>query len=76
MLIKLVKIMLACYTVSGWLESDGSRILYEVDYKKPILYVIPIESILGKLQVVPVGDTRTIPYSLRNIFPGAPGDRR
>ena len=34
----------------GWLESVGSRVLYELDYKKPILYVVPIQSILGKLQ--------------------------
>jgi hypothetical protein len=42
----------------------------------PGLYVIPIESILGKLPVVPVGDTGTIPHRLRNRFEGAPGDRR
>ena len=52
----------------------GSRVLYELDYKKPVLYVIPIQSILGKLAVVPVGDTGTIPYHLRNVFPGAPGE--
>jgi hypothetical protein len=45
--------------------------MYELDYKKPILYVIPIESILGKLPVVPVGDTGTIPHPLRTHFPGA-----
>jgi hypothetical protein len=45
----------------GWLESVGSRVVYELDYQKPILYVIPIQSILGKLPVVPVGDTGTIP---------------
>jgi hypothetical protein len=61
---------------TGWLESVGSRVVYELDYKKPVLYVIPIQSILGKLPVVPVGDTGTIPYHLRNTFPGAPGDRR
>ena len=35
--------------------------VYELDYKKPILYVIPIQSILGKLPLVPVGDNVTIP---------------
>ena len=64
----------------GWLDSIGSRIVYELDHKKPILYVIPVESIgdsiLGKLPVVPVGDTGTIPHRLRNHFSGAPGDRR
>ncbi len=39
-------------------------------------YVILIESILGKLPVVPVCDTGTIPHRLRNRFEGAPGDRR
>ena len=38
----------------------GSRVVYELDYRKPVLYVIPIQSILGKLAVVPVGDTGTI----------------
>jgi hypothetical protein len=44
--------------------------------QKQILYVIPVESILGKLPVVPVGDTGTIPHRMRNLFPGAPGDCR
>ncbi len=48
---------------------------YEVDYKKPILYVVPIQSILGKLPLVPVGDTGTIQHSMRNAFSGAPGGR-
>ena len=53
--------------------SVSSVIVYELDYRKPVLYVIPIQSILGKLPVVPVGDTGTIPS---HLFPGAPGDRR
>jgi hypothetical protein len=61
---------------AGWLKSVGSQIIYELDHKKPVLYVIPIEHILGKLPVVPVGDTGTIPHHLRNVFQGAPGDRR
>jgi hypothetical protein len=28
--------------VAGWLETVGSRVVYELDYKKPILYVVPI----------------------------------
>ncbi len=45
-----------------WLESVGSRVVYELDYKNPILYVVPIQNILGKLPLVPVGDTGTIPH--------------
>ncbi len=37
----------------GWLESIGSQVACELDYKKPILYVIPIQSILGKLSWFP-----------------------
>ncbi len=58
--------------------SIGSRVVYELDHKNPILYVIPIQSILGKLPVVPVasGDTGTIPHHLCHHFPGAPGNSR
>ncbi len=44
--------------------------VYELDYKKPILHVIliQVQSVLGKLPVVPVGDTGTIPHHLRNTF--------
>ncbi len=52
----------------GWYTSLTTRNLSQ--------YVIPIQSILGKLPVVPVGDTCTIPYHLRNTFSGAPCDRR
>ncbi len=61
---------------AGWLKSVGSQIIYELDHKKPVLYVIPMEHILGKLPFVPVGDTGTIPHHLRNVFQGVPGDRR
>ena len=56
--------------------SIGSRVVYELDHTNPILYVILIQSILGKLPVVPVGDTGTIPHHLRHHFSGAPGDSR
>ncbi len=59
------------YVITGWLKSIGSWVVYELD-GKPVLYVIPIEHIPGKLQVVPVGDTKTIQYHLSNFFPGAP----
>ena len=58
------------------IESVGSQVVYELDYRNPVLYVILIQSILGKLPVVPVSDTGTIPYHLHSLFPGAPGDRR
>ena len=64
------------YVITVWLKSIGSRVVYELDHRKPVLYVIPIEHILGKLPEVPVGDTLTIQYHQRNFFQGAPGDCR
>jgi len=46
---------------------------------KQVLYVLPITSILGKLPVVPVGDTGTIPHSMRGEsadFDGASCDSK
>jgi hypothetical protein len=69
--------LIICFRLAGICGLSSFIVnLYALDYKKPVLYVIPIQSILGKLAVVPVGDTGTIPYHLRNVFPGAPGDRR
>ena len=60
--------------------SIGSQVVYGIDHKNPILYVVPIQSILGKLPVVPVGDTgvnpTVDPHYLRHHFLGATGDRR
>ncbi len=71
-----IMLIIACSSVK-----DGWNLLalgwfMSLTTKKPILYVIPIQSILGKLPVVPVGDTSTTPFHLRNTFSGAPGDRR
>jgi hypothetical protein len=55
-------------------DSVGSRILYELVHKKPILYVIPIQNIIEKLCIIPVGDTGTILHRLRTALPAAPGE--
>ncbi len=55
------------FVLAGWLRSIGSQIVYELDHRKPMLYVTPAEHILGKLPLVPVGDTGTIPHHLRNL---------
>jgi hypothetical protein len=60
----------------GWLEPVSSRVVYEFAFRKPVLYVFPIQNILGKLSVVPVGDTWTILHHLRNVFPDAPCDSK
>jgi hypothetical protein len=32
---------------------------------KQVFYILPVESILGELPVVPIGDTGTIPFAIR-----------
>ena len=61
---------------TGLLRLVGFYWVYELNHRNHILYVTQIESILGKLPVVLVGDTGTIPHCLRNHFPGAPCDCR
>lgn len=39
--------------------------MYERQVGHEVFYVLPISSLLGKLPVVPVGDTGTIPFSMR-----------
>ena len=53
--------------------------MYERKTDSQVFYVLPVESILGKLPVVPIGDTGTIPYSMRQHaadFVGAAFDTR
>jgi hypothetical protein len=45
-------------------------IVYERLPDNQVFYVLSVESILGKLPVVPVGETGTIPYCMEN-FVGA-----
>jgi hypothetical protein len=61
-----------------WHLSKGHVSAFQLLLKDSIhsLYVIPIQSILGKLPLVPVDDTSTILHSMHNAFSGAPGDWR
>ena len=63
--------------MNGW-DLFGSQMLYELDPRKPIVYVLPIKNILGKLSVVPAGDTGTVPFRLKRDFErsGACFDRK
>ncbi len=52
--------------LAEWMEATNSAMIYEREGgDREVLYVIPVESILGKLPVVPVGDTGTIPHTMR-----------
>ena len=60
-----------------WLLACSSRIVYERLPDNQVFYLLPVESILGKLPVVPVGETGTIPYSgCMEDFVGAAFDTR
>ena len=43
------------FVLAGWLKSMGSQILYELDHRKPVLYVIPVEHILGNFLLCQLG---------------------
>ena len=63
--------------MAAWLDKCDSKIIYERRMQSQVMYVVPITSILGRLALMPVGETGTIPFSMRNErsdFPGATCD--
>ena len=54
-----------CDCFPAWLHDCQSAIIYEQRVGKETFYVLPVEDILGKLPVVPVGPTGTIPFSMQ-----------
>ena len=58
---------------ADWLDKCDSKIIYERHMQSLVLYVVPISSILGRLALVPVGDTGTIPFSMRHEIPDFDG---
>ncbi len=70
---------LSCHACPAWLSECESSIIYERKFQSQVLYVVPVTSILGRLPVVPVGTTGTIPYFMRREardFPGASCDSK
>jgi hypothetical protein len=64
---------------ADWLDKCDSKIIYERRMQSLVLYVVPISSILGRLALVSVGDTGTIPFSMcheKPDFDGATCDSR
>ena len=65
--------------VAAWLDKCDSKIVFERRMQSQVLYVVPITSILGRLALVPVGDTGTIPFNMRmesKDFEGASCDTK
>jgi hypothetical protein len=57
--------ILICLSTSAWLNQCQSAIVYKRHEQAQVLYVIPVSSILGRLPLVPVGATETIPFTMR-----------
>ena len=64
--------------IVGWLDQTTATMVFErkPHLQRQVLYVIPVSSILGRLLLVPFGDTGTIPFSMLGLeaetqsFPG------
>ena len=54
-------------TPRWWREAgeSGTKKLYQPE-PRPVVYVIPITSILGRLPLIPAGDHCTIPAAIRH----------
>ncbi len=61
-----------------YLDTCQSTIVNERRESGHVLYVVPVSTILGRLPLVPVGSTGTIPFEMRRgsaDFPGAACDK-
>ncbi len=54
-------------TPSWWREADEGRTkkLYQPE-PRPVVYIVPVTSILGRLPLIPAGDHGTIPAEMRH----------
>ena len=65
MVFKLHRILIKFSAFAAWLDKCDSKIIFERRMQSQVLYVVPVTSILGRLALVPVGDTGTIPFTMR-----------
>ncbi len=73
-----IRVLILLQYCTAWLNACQSTIVYERRESAQILYLIPVSSVLGRLPLVPVGKTWTIPYKMRREsadFPGAYCDK-
>ena len=47
------------------MDVSGTKKLYQLE-PRPVVYVVPITSILGRLPLIPAGDHGTIPAEMRH----------
>jgi hypothetical protein len=65
--------LVCLFAFAAWLELCDSKIIFERRMQSQVLYVVPITSILRRLALVPVGDTGTIPFTMRKESKDLPG---
>jgi hypothetical protein len=56
----------------------GTKLLYQ-PAPQPVVYIVPVTDILGRLALVPYGETETIPYDWRGLarfYPKGECDRQ
>ncbi len=53
-----------CLSTLAWLDQCQPAIVYKRREQAQVLYVIPVSSILGRLPLVLVGATGTIPFAM------------
>ena len=53
------------FLFTDWVDKCQSAIVYERRAQSQILYAITVSSILGRLPLVPVKETGTIPFKMR-----------
>ncbi len=73
------RILIMFSALAAWLDKCDSKIIFERRMQSQVLYVVPVTSILGRLALVPVGDTGTIPFTMRKEskdFDGASCDTK
>ena len=69
-----IRVLILFQCCTAWLNACQSAIVYERSESAQVLYVILVSSVLGRLPLVQVGNTGTIPYEMRResaYFPGA-----
>ncbi len=49
---------------AAWLDQCDLKIIFECSMQSQVLYVVPITSILGRVALVPIGDTGTIQFTM------------
>ena len=56
----------------GWPSTAqiGTKMLY-LPKPRPRVWIVPVSSLLGRLPLIPAGDTGTVPHSMHGVMPAS-----